>query len=118
MRASILALLVCTACGGPEDTDTDLPIDTGPVDTGCPEIFVEATGPNPPQVGDTWTVLMKCQESATEESVITGPMILRPNPADAAQIDAPDVTFLKAGELSLMVQVGSYRVTERITVVE
>jgi hypothetical protein len=118
MRALFLILLAMTACGRDEDTDTDVPIDTGPVDTGCPELFVESTGPNPPQVGDTWTVLLKCQESATEESVITGPMILRPNPLDAAQIDAPEVTFLKAGELSLLVQVGSYRVTEQITVLE
>jgi len=117
MRLLSLTLLLLAACGS--DDETDEPIqDTARPDTGCPELFIWVDGPQPPRIGDTWTVLLKCRESATRESTITGPMVVRADPASAASIDIPEVTFLQSGTLSLRVQVGSFRVTEEYTVLE
>lgn len=117
MRFLPLAVLLLAACGSEEETDEPIP-DTDRPDTGCPELFVWVDGPQPPRVGDTWTVLLKCRERDNRESTITGPMVLRADPASAASIDIPEVTFLEPGPLSLRVQVGSFRVTEDITVIE
>jgi hypothetical protein len=107
-----LTLLLLAACGGSDDTDTDELIDTGrPVVTGCDETFVWIQGPQPPRVDDVWTLLMKCKEPDGRESTITGPMIIRGTPASAVRVTAPDVTFVEAGPVSIIVQVGSYRNT-------
>jgi hypothetical protein len=106
-----LTLFLLAACGGPEDTDTEEVIDTGRPVSGCDDTFVWIQGPQPPRVDDVWTLLMKCNESDGRESTITGPMIIRGTPASAVRVTAPDVTFVEAGPVSIMVQVGSYRNT-------
>ncbi|MFT7519163.1 MAG: hypothetical protein ACI9MC_001303 [Kiritimatiellia bacterium] len=101
------ALLIACDAGGPTDTDDP---DTGTIDEGCPQVNIWVDGPDMPRVGDTWTVLLKC-----DEAVMVGPMILRFDPSEFALISENEVTFQSEGEAEMRVQVGSY--VERMTVV-
>jgi hypothetical protein len=102
------------ACGSPdEDTDTGTP--TPPQETdeyqGCEQTEIDAMGPDTPQVGDEWTVWMRC-----DGALLQGPMVIRFTPPDFANLDANVVLFTTAGEASMLVQVGSYRETMSLAV--
>ena len=102
------ALLLC-GCGPDQPTDTD-DGDSETRDEGCPDVNIWVDGPEAPQVGDEWTVVMKC-----EDAVMVGPMILRFDPPEIATVTENEVTFVQAGTASMRVQVGSY--VERMDVV-
>lgn len=108
----VLCLAVLVGCGGPDDTDTDMTIDTGrPVQEGCDEVTVYVDGRDPPQVGDTWTVLLRC-----DGTTLTGPMVLRIEPEDLALLDENTLTFQREGTGTVRAQVGSFRATREVTV--
>ena len=108
------AVLVAGCAGDDTDTDTDVPIDTGDRDTGqegCDGVTVYVDGRDPPQVGDVWTVLLRC-----DGTTITGPMVLRIDPVDLALLDENTLTFQREGEGTVRAQVGSFRATREVTV--
>ena len=106
----VLALTACT--GDTEDTDPVDTGDTGPVDDGgCDEVTVWVDGKDPPQVGDTWTVLLRC-----DGTTMTGPMVLRIEPSDLAKLDENTLTFQREGEGTVRAQVGSFRATREVEV--
>jgi len=68
-----------------------------------------------PLVGDTWTMIMYC-----DEVILMGPAVLRIYPADLATLDAssPTFTFVKAGTGEIQYQMGSRRVDIPVTIEE
>lgn len=105
--------LVLVGCGGePMETDTDIDSDTErPIQEGCDEVTVYVDGRDPPQVGDVWTVLLRC-----DGSTLTGPMVLRIDPTDLADLDENTLTFQREGEGTVRAQVGSFRATREVAV--
>lgn len=109
--ACLLALL--TACAG------DDPVDTAPEEQvqdepePCAEVELDVEGPQPPVVGDEWTVWLRC-----DGSTLIGTTVVRFDPADFGTVDANVVTFLRAGTATLRVQVGAYREETEVTVTE
>jgi hypothetical protein len=99
-------------CGG-GDSDTELPIETEDTFEGCRETSLFVDGPEAPSVGDSWSVLIKCLDDG---AVLVGPMTVRVTPPDAARIEESTLTFLKAGEVKVRVQVGSYVETQTVVV--
>jgi hypothetical protein len=79
----------------------------------CLTLELEVDGPSEPRVGDAWTLYLYC-----DEALLTGPMIVQATPASFATIDLNEVTFVEAGEGSLRVQVGGFRVDQAVTVAE
>ena len=108
-------LLACAA--PPADTDVEAQDTVDTADTGgrdpCEALTIDVTGPQPPRVGDTWTVWLYC-----DEALETGSMVLRFDPPDFATIDANSATFLYAGQATMRVQVGSLRAEEPVEVGE
>ena len=88
--------------------DTGDPGSTGTGDTNdyepCIDTEIWVDGPEEPQIGDQWTVLMKC-----DGAVMTGPMVLQFDPLDFATTSENVVTFVQSGSARMMVQMGGYR---------
>ena len=94
------------------DTDeTDEPRDTEDDYEGCGETEIDTNGPNEPQVGDQWTVFMRC-----DGAILQGPMVIQFTPNDFAKVYGNEVEFTTAGDASMRVQVGAYRETIDVTV--
>ena len=112
-RLCFVAVLLL-GCGSDEDTDEDTDTQSN-VDTdeprGCDEVSLKINGPDAPIVGDEWVVLMRC-----DEAIIQGPMVIRFTPPDFANLDGNTVIFTTAGEASMRVQVGGYRVDMDLSV--
>lgn len=108
----LLLLAALWACG--DETDT---LDTDPGDTEsaepCEELVVDVMGDDPPHVGDTWTVWLRC-----DGATLTGATVLRFDPPDFATIDDNQAAFLYVGEATMTIQVGRERVTREVEVVE
>ena len=70
--------------------------------------------PNP-QVGDSWSVLLYC-----DDALQTGPAVLQIEPPDMAQIDDtnPIITFVQAGEATILLQVGNRSASADVTIEE
>lgn len=113
MRALLLALLL-TGCTG-EDSDSAPPEETGDTFEGCEETEIFVDGRERPQVGDSWTIIMKCVEDG---AVIQGPAIIRITPRELATVDENVLTFQQIGEGEVRMQVGTYVSRVDVTVVE
>ncbi len=120
MRISLLALLVL-GCGD-KAADSGLVADTSAMededDEGderddCEEVSIKVIGPQPPVLGDEWTVYLNC-----DEALMTGTTVVRVDPPDFAGIADNVISWTTAGEATLSVQVGSIRLYEDVTVVE
>jgi hypothetical protein len=87
-----------------EDCELSVRVDAVPV----------AELPNP-SVGDSWTLIMYC-----DEVILMGPAVLRIYPADLATLDVsfPTFTFVKAGSGEIQYQMGSRRVDIPVTIEE
>ena len=105
---------------GEETSDTGAELDTGTdsvEDTdeeeyeGCQEIELDIKGPSNPAIGDEWFVIMRC-----DNALMQGPMVIRFTPPDFANLAGKTVLFTTAGEASMRVQVGGYRVDTDIAV--
>jgi hypothetical protein len=112
MRRSIPLLVLVTACGSGEESDSDEIIE---VDTyePCGEVTIDVEGPSAPVVGDSWQVFLHC-----DDAIMTGAYVVRLDPTDFATIDVNTVTFVKAGTATLKVQSGSQRAEMSVTVTE
>lgn len=107
-----------SGCGKEEvDDEDDEVVDSGEGDTSpeagldCDEVELDIIGPAEPAVGDTWTLWLRC-----DGATLAGTMVLRFDPADFAEIDANNATFLSAGDAQMRFQVGSRRVEQEVTV--
>lgn len=102
----------------PDDTDTE-PDDTDdPGDTddpddvpGCEEVVLDIKGPVPAYVGDEWVIIMRC-----DGALMQGATVIRFDPPDFALTSDKTVTFTRAGEASMRVQIGAYRLDQMIEV--
>jgi hypothetical protein len=119
MPARLLALLLLCACAeeakdtGPTfDTDTE---DERPEEAEDPcggeSVELDVIGDDPPSVGDTWTVLMRCGDS-----VLTGTLVIRIEPPELGSFENNEITWNAAGAGLLTVQMGSYREEREIEV--
>lgn len=106
MRVALwMALSGCTGpdledTSEPEVTDTDLPAGGN----SCEEVWLKVNGPEAPVVGDTWTVLLYC-----DDALMTGASVLNIDPPSAATIeeDTTTLTWVEAGTATVRLQVGS-----------
>ena len=107
-----LSVLGCSEELLPEDSveDTDPVVDEDP-DTGCEVVEVGWDGPDPPVVGDSWTVWPIC-----DGAVVMGATVVRVDPVEAATIDENVLTFAQAGACDISVQVGSEKATITVEV--
>ncbi|TVQ93117.1 MAG: hypothetical protein EA397_04915 [Deltaproteobacteria bacterium] len=127
MRALIFSfLMLLGACdpendGDPDDSDPSGPHER-PVESdtirGCAETYIVTDGPEIPQVGLSWNLVMRCIYEDETQSTLGGPMIVSAQPHHAVQIQDNKVTFLEAGELTLRMQVGAYRERMDVLVLE
>ena len=116
MRALWMAMFL-TGCL-PSSVDEDETGDTEPDAPsteyqGCEELEIRTQGPDAPAVGDSWSVLLYC-----DGALLTGPLVLRFDPPDFADVSDNTVTFTQAGTAEMRVQVGSQRQTMDVTVTE
>jgi hypothetical protein len=117
LRMGAMAVL-CAALGACEGAAD--PVDTSPpvVDEGsdyepCEVLEIDPLGPNPPGVGDQWTVWLRC-----DGATLTGVSVLRFTPSDFATLDGNVATFLYAGTATMSLQVGSEKAEMQVEVVE
>lgn len=102
--------LFLLACNQHFEADsTSDPLETG--DLSCDTLDITVQGEDPPPLGATWTVGLLC-----DGSHLYGATVVRVEPADAALIDNAEVTFDRAGDLTLWVQVGCHRASRPVTV--
>ena len=80
-------------------------------DGGCDEVVLNYDGEDKPQVGDMWTVWLKC-----DGALLMGPSVIATEPQEFAQIYDNEVTFLMAGSGDLTVQTGSFSDTMTVVV--
>ncbi|MFZ5482145.1 MAG: hypothetical protein ACOZNI_35620 [Myxococcota bacterium] len=113
----MLTLLLAHACAAPEEDSGEPADDTPPEETEealtCETLEVRVDGVDPPHVGDTWSVILAC-----DDAVLTGTGRVSVDPPDFASIDNLRVTFLYAGEGTVKMQVGSYRAERAVEVLE
>ena len=82
--AMTLTITMATSGCSPEHEDSD----SGPVvvdteeDEECGTIQVKFDGPDQPVVGDTWTVLLYC-----DDALLMGPVVIQVTPTSLATID-------------------------------
>ena len=118
--------LMLAACGPEDDADPDdttpnspheRPVESDTI-RGCAETYIVADGPEIPQVGLSWNLVMRCIYDDDTESTLGGPMIVSAQPHEAVRVQDNRVTFLEAGEVTLRMQVGAYRERMDIVVLE
>jgi hypothetical protein len=110
MRRAIGLALLLSACGPEEESDTDVIVDNDTYEP-CVELKIHEEGPKDPVVGDQWMVSLYC-----DGALITGPYVVRFDPADFAMVSQTTVTFTTAGTATLKVQAGSERAEMDVTV--
>ncbi len=108
-------LLLLAACTGEPPGDTALPSDTAPTEEedDCETLEIHVDGQDPPSVGDTWTMLLKC-----DGAVLYGAMRVIWTPNDIATVDENVSVFQYAGDATLLLQAGSRRQTREVTILE
>lgn len=111
----LYALLL--GCAEPEVvTDSaeaaDIPTEA-PEPDRCDALELRVDGPDPPAVGDTWTVWLWC-----EDALLIGAMRVWFEPPDFAGIEDNQVTFFYAGDATLTVQAGQDRAQREVRVTE
>jgi hypothetical protein len=119
---SFSLLLACSpgaiGLGGGGDT-ADVPDDSPPPDEEdeenvgavCEELEILHDGPDVPSVGDTWSLVLKC-----DGVPLTGAVRFFFVPADFVTWDGHRVTFQYAGDAVLTGQAGTRRTTLDVSV--
>jgi hypothetical protein len=110
-----LGLWCAILCAGPgcaapaEDKDSaaaEAPADTGPEqpskDEDCAVLELKLVGPESPVVGDSITVILRC-----DGAPLVGTSVLRVTPLDNADVQDNVVTFTRSGPINVRLQVGS-----------
>lgn len=115
-----LALGLGTGCSGAADSGPDTaPSDTAPATTESPApdpcdiVEIDYDGPDEPEVGDAWTLFMRC-----DGALMLGPSVIQFDPVTFASIDENVITFLESGTGLLSMQTGAYQAELEIVVSE
>jgi hypothetical protein len=102
---SLIALSGTFGCSDEQRDSDPLP---GPVDTEedelCAETRVDFDGPAEPSVGDTWSVLLYC-----DDALLMGPMVIQVTPSSLATVGEHTVTFVEAGTGTIRINSGAIR---------
>ncbi len=110
----LLALLAC-ADGGALDSAADSAatvVDTPPP-TACDVVGFQIDGPEAPRVGDSWTILLTC-----DDAIVTGAFRLAFSPPDFVRWEDTTATFRRAGSATLTGQAGTRRATMDVVVTQ
>jgi len=121
----ILAVLACGTATSDDNEDDDFlsheapseEEDTEPCTTAIWLNGRPASEAPSPQVGDSWSVLLYCDESLQTGATPNGIQI---EPPDMAQVDDtnPIVTFIQAGNATISLQVGNRSASADVTIEE
>lgn len=117
-------LFALSGCAESKSLDTAQEDDASDADGGIDEtpcsinVRVDAVSVDAlpdPAVGESWTLLMYC-----DDSLLMGPAVLSITPADLASLDPdmPTFTFLRSGEGEILYQVGNRKAEIPVTVTE
>lgn len=112
--SAMWALLL--ACAAPEpaaDTAEVVVPDAAPEPEACDALELRVDGPEPPAVGDSWTLWLWC-----EDALMTGAQRVSLDPPDFATVDTNVVTFRYAGSGTVTLQVGRERQSREVQVEE
>lgn len=77
------------------------------------DIRPDPDDPDPPHVGDVWTVFLWC-----DDTLITGTSRFALNPPDAGVVNDNEITWAVAGDVELVMRTDVYEATETITVLD
>ena len=112
-----MLLLAMLACSDGDGLDSTTDTSTAAVDTmtrtACEVVGFRIDGPEAPRVGDSWTILLTC-----DDAVVTGAFRLAFTPPDFAELRNNVATFTQPGSASLMGQAGTRRATMDVIVTE
>jgi hypothetical protein len=112
---ALLSVFVLACSDAPEgDSAEEVVVEEAPTGLVCDTLDIRVTGDDPPSVGDAWTVWLWCND----DTLLTGATRVSFDPNDIATVSSNEVEFLKAGEATLTVQVGSRRESRDVTVSE
>ena len=110
----LFSLFLACADPEPEDSNVEEKETTEPDDDGgCDVVEIHYDGPDAPVVGDTWTVLLWC-----DDALLLGASVIQIEPTEAATITENTLTFLVAGEATVHMQVGRMEADLPVTVTE
>lgn len=115
----MLLLLAALGCGAHDVEDTgDEPVivDSGDGSSGgwdCADVSVGIDGDDPPTVGDSWYILLWC-----DDTLLTGSMVVRFDPPEVARLDENEATFIEPGDATLFVQVGRHNASRTVTIAD
>lgn len=115
LRTMALGLWCAILCAGPgcaapavdkDSAAAEAPVDTGPEqpskDEDCAVLELKLVGPESPVVGDSITVILRC-----DGAPLVGTSVLRVTPLDNANVQDNVVTFTRSGPINVRLQVGS-----------
>lgn len=110
-------LLFLLACGGDSldtgDTAPEATTDRHNEPVGCELVEVGHDGPDPPILGDAWTVWPIC-----DGDPVFGATVIRVDPATCASMAENVLTWVEAGTCTIMAQTGSQRAYLDVEVAE
>ena len=110
----LFALLACSEGDGLDSAaDSAVPVVDTATPTACGVVGFQIDGPEAPRVGDSWTILLTC-----DEAIVTGAFRLAFTPPDFAELRNNVATFIQPGSASLMGQAGTRRATMDVVVTE
>ncbi len=101
------AYLLVMACGAGDGDSGDSAEETTSdrnQPTGCDLVEVGYDGPNPPTVGDLWTVWPIC-----DGAPVIGAAVIRVDPSSCVSQRENELTWAQAGTCEVMAQTGSQR---------
>jgi len=114
LRALVSVFAFACTDAPQEDSAEEIVVEDSPSGLECDTLDIRVTGEDPPSVGDTWTVWLWCNDDV----LLTGATRLIFDPNDIATVTSNEVEFIRAGEATLLVQVGSRRQTRDVSVSE
>lgn len=106
-------LLACVTPEPAADSAQETVPDAAPAPDTCDALELRVDGPDPPAVGESWTLWLWC-----EDALMTGAQRVTLDPLDFATVDTNVVTFLYAGTGTVTLQVGRERQSREVQVEE
>ncbi len=104
MLSSLLLLVACGP-GTPDSGDSgEQTTEDRNQPSGCELLEVGFDGPDPPTVGDLWTVWPVC-----DGAPVLGASVIRVDPSSCASLHENELTWAEAGTCEVMAQSGSQR---------
>jgi hypothetical protein len=107
-------LLACSSEPGLDSTpDTEVATTDSEPRAPCDVVGFQIDGPSAPRVGDSWTILLTC-----DDALVTGAFRVAFTPPDFAELRNNVATFIQPGTAVLTGQVGTRRATMDVTVTD